>query len=72
MDAWNASVRTRGTAADCGRRVRRVGDNAYQRGGDCGLYWQKCILSKIIATLDVLFGKIHINYGRPYRSACIQ
>ena len=32
VDAWNASVRTRGTAADCGRRVRwsmrRVGDSA--------------------------------------------
>ena len=36
VDAWNASARTRGTAADRGRRVRRivrrVGSNApYQR-----------------------------------------
>ena len=41
VDAWNASVRTRGTAADCGRRmrriVRRVGDNAPKGGGDCGM-----------------------------------
>ena len=37
MDAWNASVRTKGTAADRGRRVRwsvwRVGDNATKSGG---------------------------------------
>ena len=36
-DAWNASVRTRGTAADRGRRVRRivrrVGGNATKSGG---------------------------------------
>ena len=77
VDAWNASVRTRGTAADRGRRVRRsvrrVGDNApYQRGRGLRVILVKCILSKIIATPDVLFGRIHINYGRPYRSACVR
>ena len=41
VDAWNASVRTRGTAADRGRRVRwsvrRVGDNAPKVAADCGV-----------------------------------